>query len=257
MTIQQEQAIALSLKVGGLMLESNAEIYRAEEIMVRILASYGLDQVEIFTLATCIYLTVEVNEGHVTRIKRIYKRSTDLQMIANLNQFSRDIAKQIVDVDEALKIIEQIQKEQNRKLYKKVLWISLSCAFFGIMFNESITLLEFILTFVITALTYLFSCFLNRGKLNLYISNLLLSAFMTLFACLSHYFHFTKNPDIIVIGTIMVLVPGVAVTNAVRDTINGDILSGTIRTLEAIIAAFGIASGVILVLYAYSLGGTL
>ena len=57
--------------------------------------------------------------------------------------------------------------------------------------------------------------------------------------------------DDIIIGGIMLLVPGVATTNAVRDTLMGDILSGMIRVLEAITSAIGIAMGAGFVLSFY------
>jgi len=52
------------------------------------------------------------------------------------------------------------------------------------------------------------------------------------------------DPDTIIIGSIMTLVPGVAITNAVLDTINGDYLSGTVRLLDAILVFLSIAIGV-------------
>jgi uncharacterized membrane protein YjjP (DUF1212 family) len=42
----------------------------------------------------------------------------------------------------------------------------------------------------------------------------------------------------------MPLVPGVAITNAIRDTLNGDYVSGAARAVEAFIKALAIALGV-------------
>lgn len=98
---------------------------------------------------------------------------------------------------------------------------------------------------------------LNKYDLNAFISNTILAILMTFMAALAVRFKIVKDIDTIVIGTIMILVPGVAVTNAVRDTINGDILSGTIRTIEAIIIAFGIAFGVGVTLFFLNAGGLL
>ncbi len=253
-----EDIMDLSLTVGGMMLESNAEIYRAEEVIVNILHCYGIEDVSIFTLATCIYLTVHDDQGKSkTQIKRIYHRETNLQRISDLNQYSRNLRKYHYSIEESYQYINKIKNAIGSTKIMKAFWICLSCCMFGIMFNGSITIIEFVLIFVITYATYLFSCVLSARDLNQFISNFILSAFMTFFACLAHYLGFTSNPDTIVIGTIMVLVPGVAITNAVRDVINGDILSGTIRALEAITVAFGIAAGVLTTLYFYNQGGSL
>jgi uncharacterized membrane protein YjjP (DUF1212 family) len=50
-------------------------------------------------------------------------------------------------------------------------------------------------------------------------------------------------PDYIIIGNIMTLIPGVGFTNALRDLFVGDMFTGTIRTVEAILLAVAIALG--------------
>ena len=41
----------------------------------------------------------------------------------------------------------------------------------------------------------------------------------------------------------MLLVPGLAITNAIRDTISGDLLAGLTRAVEAFLVAISIAIG--------------
>ena len=50
--------------------------------------------------------------------------------------------------------------------------------------------------------------------------------------------------DKVVIGDIMPLVPGIALTTSIRDFFNGDYLSGAIHMIDAILTAFSIAVGV-------------
>ena len=52
-----------------------------------------------------------------------------------------------------------------------------------------------------------------------------------------------RNVDVVTIGVLMLLVPGVALTNAMRDLVAGDTYSGLSRTAEAILIATGIALG--------------
>ena len=51
------------------------------------------------------------------------------------------------------------------------------------------------------------------------------------------------NIDVVIISAIMPLVPGVAITNAVRDIVQGDYISGNARVMEAFLTAAGIAIG--------------
>lgn len=61
---------------------------------------------------------------------------------------------------------------------------------------------------------------------------------------LKAYLPVSINMDTIIISAIMPLVPGVAITNAVRDTLQGDYITGSSRMLEAFIKAASIALGV-------------
>ena len=54
--------------------------------------------------------------------------------------------------------------------------------------------------------------------------------------------------DVVIVGGIMPLVPGVAITNSIRDIINGDNLSGIIRGIEAALSSIAIAMGILLIL---------
>ena len=56
--------------------------------------------------------------------------------------------------------------------------------------------------------------------------------------------------DLITIGVLMLLVPGVALTNAMWEIMAGDVYSGISRTTEAILTAAGIALGAALGLWA-------
>lgn len=252
-----DQILELSLEAGCMMLESNSEIYRAEEVIVNICRAYGICHIDVFTLATSIYLSVNI-EGHTyTRIRRIYQRETNLARISKINALSRNIVKKQYSLDEFQEKLNDVKSRQGVPDWKRAITISASCAVFGIMFMPNTNIIDFIVTFIITCLTYYLMQFLKKYEMNAFIANALLAILMTFLASVCVSFGVVRDIDTIVIGTIMILVPGVAVTNAVRDLINGDILSGTIRTVEALIVAFGIAFGVGLTLYFSNLGGLL
>ena len=59
-----------------------------------------------------------------------------------------------------------------------------------------------------------------------------------------------------IIGTLMILTPGIAFTMGIRDFVQGDYLSGTIRMIDALLIAASIAigTGLVLSLYAFLKG---
>ena len=53
--------------------------------------------------------------------------------------------------------------------------------------------------------------------------------------------------DKVIIGNIMSLVPGIGLTNALRDLFTGDSIAGLLRSIEAVLTALAIAAGYFLV----------
>jgi uncharacterized membrane protein YjjP (DUF1212 family) len=56
--------------------------------------------------------------------------------------------------------------------------------------------------------------------------------------------HWAHNVDNIIIGAVMPLVPGVAITTSFRDILAGHLISGLARGTEAIIIAASIGVGI-------------
>ncbi len=52
------------------------------------------------------------------------------------------------------------------------------------------------------------------------------------------------NESLVIIGAIMPMLPGLAVTNAIRDMMHGDLDSGNVKLFEGILTACAIAAGV-------------
>ena len=64
------------------------------------------------------------------------------------------------------------------------------------------------------------------------------------YAC--YYLRLIDRVDYVIIGNIMALIPGIGLTNALRDLFTGDSISGTLRFIEAALLALSIAGGYIL-----------
>lgn len=99
--------------------------------------------------------------------------------------------------------------------------------------------------------------FLSYLNVNVFFTNLVGGFTVSLIALLSTLVVSGLNVDKIIIGSVMILVPGIGIVNALRDTIAGDLISGIIRGAEAFLIAVAIAvgTGVVLKLWIY-LGGT-
>ena len=114
---------------------------------------------------------------------------------------------------------------------------------------------DFIPTFITAMLLQIFVMFLDRLGFTSFLVNCFGGGFVTLFSILFSQLGM-GSLDMIIVGSIMTLVPGVAITNSLRDIISGDLISGTSRLkLDALIAATGIATGVGVLLQIWSKSG--
>ncbi|NLJ57696.1 MAG: threonine/serine exporter family protein [Tissierellia bacterium] len=244
------KVIKLSAQI---ILENGGETYRAEETIEFIGESFNVKEIESIATPTGFYITISVNgEDNHTLVKRIRKRTIDLQKINDVNNISRQLYLHSITLDQALEELEYINNNTASDKYS-LLYVGLSSGFFTLLFGGRI--LEFF--------TALFSGILvsimSRGFVNFhsyqFFSNTVAGAVIAFFAIAVTTLANTGNYNPIIVGGMMPLLPGLAMTNAIRDTMRGDLLSGIARAAEALLVASSLAAGAGVVLYlAYSTG---
>ena len=67
---------------------------------------------------------------------------------------------------------------------------------------------------------------------------------MSLFSVVFYRMGLGNAPGSILVGSVMPLVPGVSLVNAIRDFADGDYIGGGVRFLDALMVALGVAIGV-------------
>ncbi|WZL71522.1 threonine/serine exporter family protein [Clostridiaceae bacterium 35-E11] len=240
----KKNILALALYAGEIMLKNGAETYRVEDTIIRICQAYNINRVESFVTPTGIFVSVDdQNNGDeaISFLKRIKNRTIDLNKISKINDFSRTIAISHLSTDEGMKILRDIDALPKYNKYLKTLCAGITSAFLGILLGATIT--DAITSFFVSILVYIFVTFVDNLNSNVFIQNASGGAMASLLAILAVHLNIGVNLDKIIISSIMILVPGVAITNAIRDSISGDFLSGLARAAEAAIIAIAIAVG--------------
>lgn len=256
--VNHEKILNFAVHTGELMLKSGAETYRVEDTITRILLYHDFNSVDTFVIPTGIMVTIETQTFSLTtKIARVKNRSIRLDRIERLNQLSRDYVSGLISLEDGYQQLVEIELASSYTPLTVIFWIGISCSFFAIMFHA--TLLEFILSFFIG---------LGVGFLHHRLSRKQIINFFTLFICslfigfivmlCKFVFKDTIHIEPMVIGCIMPLLPGVAFTNAVRDAISDELLSGIARGVEAILMAIALAAGIgVSFSMCYWLGGLL
>ncbi len=241
----RKKLVSVMLDIGEDMLRSGAEISRVEDTMVRIAKAYKASSVSVFGLSSNIIVTVEFEDGDEhTRTRRIIKTSqNDFTKLEALNALSRKFSKGDMDVDALCEEYRAISQVKPNPLFSYI-GSALAAASFAMFYGGNIY------DFVLSGFIGLFICFMKH-KLTPLCKNsftfTIIASFISGLAILLITRPFPIfNPDKIMIGDIMLLVPGVAITNSVRDIFVGDMLTGVIRFLESLLVSGALAVGFIL-----------
>lgn len=239
-----EYLLCLALDVGEGMLKNGAEVARVEDTIERICQAYGAVHVEVFTIISMINAAVRMPDGsYSSQLRRVKQTSTNLDRLEGLNNLSRKICRETPSLDE---FDEMLHELKTRRAYPK--WVNLlssavATAAFCLFFGGG--LLEALITLFIGAGIYFINNY-RSARLNSMAKTVISSFFAATVAGLSHLVIKELNVDSIIIGAIMLLVPGMMFGTAMRDLLCGDLIAGTLKILQAIIQTLMIGFGYML-----------
>lgn len=242
--------IEVCLLAGKIMLRSGAETYRVEDTMMRIAAAYGILHSHSFVTPTGIIFSIDSH--YPTKLVRIMDRSTDLQKVAKVNGVSRLISSGELTVNEAFEYLKEIERDAHAyPIWVQIAAASIASGCFLIMFQGDWN--DFLPALIAGGIG--FSCLIYIHQLVeiKFFAEFLASFVIGLIAVLFVSLNIGTELDKIIIGSVMPLVPGLLITNAVRDLMAGHLVSGISKGAEAFLTAFAIGAGVAVVFSFYSI----
>lgn len=241
---KKKKILRLAVKAGEIMLKSGAEIYRVEETIYRICKACGVDNVEVFVMPTGIFVTLDndISDDSVsTYIRRIRSGETDLNKISLVNQFSRDFTTTDMTIEEGMAQLDKIDGKKRYNVFLRLLAAGVCAACFAVIFGGKAT--DFFVAFGTGIVCYGLSRFLQKYDINFFIRGLCCCALAAFIALVFSASLSGASFGPIISGTIMLFVPGVAITNSIRDFLSGDMLAGLARMVEAALTAVSLAAG--------------
>ena len=232
----------LAARLGCQLALAGAETFRVEDTVRRILRTYGVE-CEVFAIPNSLTVSFEATNGKpLTIMKRIGYHGNDLEALEQLNALSRRICREKPTVEEASEWLRQTMARC--RVYRPAvayLGSFLGGLGFALVFGGSLRdclwagLMGMIIGFV--------NRFLDRFEANPFFSTILASFLMAVPAYVAAGLGWLDNPDAAIIGALMILVPGLLITNSMRDIIYGDTNSGINRIVQVLLSAFAIALG--------------
>ena len=222
---------------------SGAEIYRVEDSMARLLRAYGVDSGEVFAIPNCIIVSV-IGEGTqpMTRIRRIPPHGTDVDQLERYNGLCRALCRETPDYGTAAQRMEALR--QTRRSYPPLLkLLGYFVGAFGFCLFFSGTVFDALFSGLCGVAIGL--CLQGMGRLgsNTFFKSIAASAVSAFLAIVMARLGPEFNSDLITIGALMSLVPGVCFTSALRDIMAGDMVSGISKAAEGILIGVAIVIG--------------
>ncbi|RSL28960.1 threonine/serine exporter [Salibacterium salarium] len=240
-----EQTMAFCLLGGKLMLRYGAETYRVEDTMYRMAKAAGMRNINSFVTLTGIFLAYRTVEGQdFMQMIRVHERYQDLSKVTSVNQVSREFSHGELTIEEATNQLTAIEKApMNYPLWLIYLASGIGGAAFSYLIGKSFPdiLPAFIGGLITTVTLVLYQKYLKVK----FFSEFLAAVSGGITAVIMSQTGLALNIDQVIIGTLIPLVPGVPLTNSVRDLMSGDLVAGVARGAEAGVTSLSIAAGVV------------
>ncbi len=237
-----DRLLNLVVQLGSLLLENGAETYRVEESMLRIFQKYDISDADVFVIPTMLIVTIRPNEQTtLTQQKRVRSRGTDLTKISDANNLCRRMCYSVVPLEEVEECIAAIRR--GPVFSRRVQYIAYAAAGFSFALFFSSTLIDALCAALCGVVIKFIFEQMSRWGANVFFIHVTASAAVTALAELFSASPLSADMDKIIIGAIMLLVPGVTLTTCMRDTIAGDYVSALTKLMEALLIGTGVALG--------------
>ena len=237
-----DKLLDFCLDIGYRLGMAGAETYRIEDTVHHIMNAYGIEA-EAFAIPNCLHISIKSPDGRpMTRMCRIGYHGNDLDAVEKYSNLSRKVCAEKPEPAIATMWLKEI--ESTRRYYSLAMYMLgnfLGGFGFGILFGGD--WIDALFAGISGLVIGLVNRIMEHLKANQFFRIITASFLMALFAYSIGATGVTKNTDAVIIGALMILVPGLLFTNAMRDIIYGDTNSGINRIVQVFLIAAAIALG--------------
>jgi len=265
----RDDIMMLAVRAGEMLLRSGAEVARVEDEVTAVCRAGGFPYAECFTTTTGIFVSLgQVGAGGdadtgaggtntaddacttsnlSTIVKRVPSISTDFEKISKVHALVRRFTTGQLTLEQSIKEMDEIENVGHFKWPLRIVAVMSVAVFFAIM--NGAALIDVAPALISGVAAWLISVGIEYFRINRFIAIFSGSFVAAALALLCFNLGFGSSLSSTIIGAITIFLPGVAITNAARDMLAGDMLAGTSRVVESLLIATAIALGVGLLLH--------
>ncbi|MGH4117357.1 threonine/serine exporter family protein [Clostridium sp.] len=240
--MEGKQVLEIALSAGQMLMSNGAETYRVEETIERICNSYSLECECIVTTNGVFVSVLDVNNEKVTSLKKIRSTHLDLYRIELINSFSRSIKNNPISYEDAVKILKDIDNAPFFTFPVRLIAASMTSFVYSLFFKG--TIYEATVSGVISIGIYFMLEKLSKvGSFQFFkffFSGLIIGSVSLM---VENVFPFINKGNSIT-GAIMILLPGVALANGIKDIIYGQFTAGMSKFGEAMLVITAVGAGI-------------
>lgn len=232
----------LAIDLGYELAMSGAETFRVEESVTRLLKAYDVES-DVFAIPNYIMVTIRRKDGTpVTRMRRIGYHGNNMDSVEKYSGLSRRFVTETPTLEEGHQWLSDARK-CCRSYSRKTQYMGhlLGAGGFGLFMGG--TMADGICAGLCGLLVGVVDKYLDGLKANQFFRTIASSFLMSMLAYAFGAIGLAPNPDAVTIGALMLLVPGLLFTNAMRDIIYGDTNSGVNRIVQVFLVAAALSLG--------------
>ncbi len=240
--LTQREVLDIATCMGYYIIKNGGEVSRAEDTVERIGLAYGMDAVHVFAIGHLIIVSMEKDDVSLSQTRRVKGVSTNLNLIEKFNSLSRKICETLPPYDEVAKEIEQTSVRPVYPYWIAVLAFALVSGGFTVFFGGNF--FEGTISFFIGAALKPVMTFFEKLKSPIFFANAAGAAVVVSLTQIANVAFGGINSEMVNIGVLMNLVPGVLLTNCIRDFVAADYVAGVAKIVETLLIAAAISLGV-------------
>ncbi len=244
----KNQLTQLILDIGEQMLICGGEVNRVEETISRLCTAYGALRADVFSITSAIIVTVCWENGEIiTQSRRICASGREFNRLEELNELSRYICRTRPAIEEVESRMRKIVYAQRPPAWRGILGSFLAAGgcvvFFGGTLRDALT------TMIGAFVIFVIDRYIYNNRMNKVVYYMLCAFVAGVISIFSVRFGIGNNLDKIMIGCIMLVIPGINFTSAMEDVLSGDTATGTLKLYESVLIACAIAGGYAFAVY--------
>lgn len=241
-SMEAKQVLEIALSSGQILLSNGAEAYRVEETIESICTSYGLRCDCISTAKGVFISVVDGNNEKVTSLKKVKSKCVDLYRIELVNSFSRSLINNPVSYEKAKKILNGIQKAPYFSFLVRIFAAGMTSFTYALFFNG--TIYDAVISAIISVCIYFMMEKASHVGFFQFFEFFFSGFIIGSMSLIAEKIFPVLNEGNVITGAIMILIPGVALTNGLKDIIYNDFMSGMVKFGESMLTITAIGAGI-------------